>query len=297
MTLLDDIRNDLLNDTASLTTTLRKAKVLASQIALSEFREWVDFELGGYPSDHDVPEYRSFRPTNLGTFTGLFQTGAKNVPLPTVGLPDELRRFAETFEFREGIGELEAMRSEGTLRRRWPPEYVISAREHLEYSGGFVLIDAHQPVPGQVVTGVLDQVKNKLLDFVLSLQEENITPEHLESQGIPSEVVRNLFYINIYGNRNVVASGERVNQTGSSITPGDMQSLLDYLSSLGLGESDVNDLQAAVLADPAGKNGQVGPRVRAWLGGIVSKGGAGTLTIGIERASREILNALTAYYG
>ncbi len=297
MTLLDDIRNDLLSETAPLTTTMRKAKVLASQIALSEFREWVDFELGGYPTDHDVPEYRSYRPINLGMLSGPFQSAATNVPLPTFGLPDGVKDFAEHLHFRESIGELEAMKSEGTFARKWPPEYVIAARAHLEYSGNFVLIDAHQPIPGQVVSGVLDQVKNKLLDFVLVLQEQNITPELLNGQNESSETVRNLFHISIYGDHNVVASGESVSQTSTSVTAGDMQSLLNHLSALGIPEHDVQELQAAILEEPSVKDAQFGPRVRAWIGDIVSKAAAGTLTIGIDRVSKEVLAALATYYG
>ena len=71
MNLLDDIRADLVNESASLSNTLRKAKILASQINLPEFKEWLDFELSGYSVEgyKDVPPYRSFRPVNLGMFS------------------------------------------------------------------------------------------------------------------------------------------------------------------------------------------------------------------------------------
>ena len=83
MSLLDEIRTDLVNESAGLSNTLRKAKILASAIGLPEFREWVEFELNGYPDRDKVPSYRRFRPTNLGTFAGPFQSGVNNVVLPT----------------------------------------------------------------------------------------------------------------------------------------------------------------------------------------------------------------------
>ena len=39
MSLLDEIRTDLVNESANLPNTLRKAKILASEIGLPECRE------------------------------------------------------------------------------------------------------------------------------------------------------------------------------------------------------------------------------------------------------------------
>lgn len=66
MSLLNEIRSDLVNESASLSNTLRKAKILASEIGLPEFREWVEFELNGYTDWESVPEYRRVRPTKNG---------------------------------------------------------------------------------------------------------------------------------------------------------------------------------------------------------------------------------------
>ena len=47
MSLLDEIRTDLVNESANLYSTLRKANLLANEIGLPAFREWVGFELEG----------------------------------------------------------------------------------------------------------------------------------------------------------------------------------------------------------------------------------------------------------
>ena len=72
MTLMDDIKSALTNDSASLSNTLRKAKILATTMRLSEFREWVDYELGGYPKQSEVPAYRVLRTQSVGQFSGPF---------------------------------------------------------------------------------------------------------------------------------------------------------------------------------------------------------------------------------
>ena len=225
MTLLDEIRSDLVNESANLSSTLRKAKILARAIGLPEFMEWVDFELSGYPDRDIVPSYRRFRPTNLGTFAGPFQSGVNNMVLPTYNLPDTVKEFAENLFFFDGVGALEAQASD-SHQWKWPQEMVMLARNSIQMSGGMVLVDAHQPIPAHVISGVLDQVKNRLLDFVLGLQESNVTSEDLDNRTVETQVVRNLFHINIYGDRNIVASGEQVNQRVNTVQEGNIDSLV-----------------------------------------------------------------------
>ena len=80
---------------------------------------------------------------------------------------------------------------------KWPQEMVLRARDSIKMTGGAVLIDAHQPVPAYLIPGILDQVKNKLLGFILSLRENDVTAEDLDNRTVKSEAARNLFYINI----------------------------------------------------------------------------------------------------
>ena len=296
MSLLDEIRSDLVNESADLSNTLRKAKILASAIGLPEFREWVDFELSGYPDRDKVPSYRRFRPTNLGTFGGPFQSGVKNMVLPTYNLPSQVKEFAENLIFFDGVGALEAQAPD-SLQRKWPQEMVMLARDAIPMTADMVLVDAHQPIPDHVISGILDQVKNKLLDFLLGLQESNITSEDLDNRTVEPEDVRNLFNINIYGDRNIVASGEHVNQRVNSVQKGDIDSLLSFLSELNIDNSDLSELKDAVSSEPKALDGRYGPRVREWLGGMVSKAAFSTWKVGLETAPKVLTDALNGYYG
>ena len=295
MSLLDDIRSDLVNESATLSNTLRKAKILASSIGLPEFREWVDSELDGYNDRDKVPSYRRFRPTNLGTFAGPFNSGAKNVVLPTYNLPDLVRDLAENLIFFEGVGALEAQASDGR-QIKWPQEMIFLAREAIQMSGGMVLVDAHQPIPTHIFSGILDQVKNKLLDFVLGLEENNVTPEDLANRTVAPEVARSVFYITIQGDHNTVASGERVDQQVISVQKGDMESLLNRLRELSVDDKDLRELEDIVSAEPEAPGGNYGPRMRSWLGGMITKASTGLWKIGVEAASKELTDALNSYY-
>lgn len=298
MSLLDDIRSDLVNESANLPNTLRKAKILASAIGLPEFREWVDFELSGYPDRDSVPTYRRFRPINFGTFAGPFQSFVRDMVLPTHNLPDEVKEFAENLVFVEGVGTLEAQVSESReLAWRWPQEMVMLAQESIQMSGGMVLVDARQPVPTHVFSGVLDQVKTRLLDFVLALQESNVTSEDLDNRTVKTEEVQNIFNITIHGDRNIVASGEQVNQVVNIVQQGDVDSLLGFLRGFDIDDDDLNELKDAVSSEPIDPNRGYGPKVQTWLGGMISKAASHTWKVGLETASKVLTDALKGYYG
>ena len=297
MSLLDEIRSDLVNESADLSNTLRKAKILARVIGLPEFREWVDFELSGYAVRDKVPTYRRFRPTNLGTFAGPFQSVIKNLVLPTYNLPPEIKEVAENLVISEGVGALEAQAS-NSHQLKWPQEMVFRARDAIPMTGDMVLVDAHQPIPAHVISGILDQVKNKLLDFVLDLQESNITSEDLNNRSVEPELARSIFNnINIYGNRNIVASGTHVNQRASTVGKSDLASLVSFLREHNIDHDDISDLKEAISLEPTTHNGHYGPKVRAWLGGMISKAASNTWNVGLETASKVLIAALNGYYG
>ena len=163
--------------------------------------------------------------------------------------------------------------------------------------GGAVLVDAHKPTPRYLVSGILDNIKNKLLDFILGLQKSDITPERLGNGSVEPGAVRNLFNVHIYGDHNVVASGENVHQELSPVSKGDIGSLLDHLRELSVANDDLRELKDAVSSEPHTSNGELGPKVRAWVGGMISKASSDVWKIGLEAAPKVLMDALNAYYG
>ena len=299
MSLLDEISSDLVNESADLSNTLRKAKMLSRAIGLPELREWIDFELGGYPELDKVPRYRQFKPTNVGTFCGPFGSMIKNYVLPTYNLPTEVKEFADNLVFFEGIGELEALAAQApdSHRAKWPQEMIIISRDSLRMTGNMILVDAYRPIPSHLISGILDQVKNKLLDFVLDLQESNITSEDLSNHTVKPEIARNIFINNIYGDRNVVASGTHVNQLVSTVKEGDRASLTRFLREHNVEDNDIGDLEDAISSEPTASKGCYGPKVRAWIGGMISKAASSAWDVSLETASKILIEALRGYYG
>jgi hypothetical protein len=163
-------------------------------------------------------------------------------------MPDSLKEMGRELRMPHPTAEIEALlRSDrDTLRLPWPTEAVISLRDEIQLSGGFVLVEIYQPIPKAYLEGVLDAVRNRLLDFLLAIQE--LSPEALESDEAleitPRERIDQAFNITVFGGQPLIAAGRDVLQQVVQVTPGSLPDLLEALRGLGIGESDLKDWRA-----------------------------------------------------
>ncbi|MFX1532801.1 MAG: hypothetical protein ACFFDI_01055 [Promethearchaeota archaeon] len=299
--LIEEIKNDIVNEKVSLATALRKAKLLAFELKSDDFRKWVDSELSGYESKIEIPNYRKIAAQNFGTFSGPFRSRIENMVIPTYNLPDSIKEFAEEIIFPEGVKELESLiQANKPLQRKWPAEAVLIAREHIAVSGGHVLVDVSQPITKQVLVGILDAVRNRLLDFLLGLQKAypQITESRESLSEVPNEEVKKIFNFNVYGNHNILAAGDDFTQEVElKVIQNDIESLFRYLRKLNIPEEDLFDLNKSIKSDGERKNRQFGDKVKKWLGKMLVKATEGTWNIAIQTAATLITAALQKYYG
>ena len=106
----------------------------------------------------------------------------------------------------------------------------------------------------------------------------------------------NLFHVYIYGDQNIVATGEQVTQHVTTVQQGDSESLLSCLRSLNVEDADLNLLQDAIENEPTAPEGEYGPKVKAWLGEMVAKAATGTWKVGLEAGTKMLADALNQYY-
>ena len=302
--LVAQLQKEVVDSRVPISDILRKAKILASQLNNKDLKRWIDFELKGYDNSDDLPDYRKLNPVNLGTFSGPFGKIVKNFPIPVAPLPDDIRAFAESMDLRHGVGEIEASASQAAkkdeLRFSWPPEMVIIAREYVPMSDGSMLVEASQPISKSQLDGILDQVRNRLLDFLLELQE--IDPEVLKSEdairAVPGEKVQNIFQTHIHGGQNIVATGAGFTQKATqNVAAGDMQSLISYLRSIGLDNDSLADLETAIEQDGDRQQKKLGENVKSWMGKMIVKAMDGAWKVAQATAPDLLKAALSRFYG
>ena len=293
MDAIQEFINELTQHDVDLTSTLRRAKALTNNLHSPELDEWLDWELYGYTDPQEVPEYRRLPTANYGNFAGPNEGTAEGLLIPTENLPQQVKEFAENLVMLDGVGALQAHGAEPD-ERVWPPDLVMAAQEATALKGGLFLIKAYQPIPASVYPDILEQVRNRLFDFLLDLQNNTGAPE----EGNRFETVGRLVNYHIYGGDNVITTAEQVNQQVSIVRKDDAASLLEYLRGQGVGEEDLQDLRDAVSSEPeALPDGNYGSRVGAWLGNMLTKASTGAWEVGLEAASKILTEALNGYYG
>lgn len=300
MRLLKELRDLVTDPSARIADILRRAKVLAVTLKQEEFKAWVTYELNGYLPEANLPPYRRLNSPPLGTFFGPFGGQISNHLLPVSQMPDVLQKMASELPMAHPIAEIEMMLKSGrdTLRRPWPPEAVAILRAN-QSSGDFQLVEAYQPITKAQLEGILDSVRNRLLDFLLAIQE--LRPEAVESddalQTIPPGQIGQAFQVNVYGGQPVIAAGHGVSQQVIQVTPGNLPELVKALRGFGIDEPDLRDLEKAINEDGQRRKGSLGDRVKAWTSKMMTKTIEGTLNMAPGVVAEVLKRAIFGYYG
>ena len=302
--LTTQIQSGVVDSSVPISDVLRRAKILANLLRNTELRKWVDAELGGYDTTVNLPDYRTFEPVNYGTFSGPFGKLIRNLQIPVTHLPDEVREFASRMDVVQSVKAIEASVASATRENAyifpWPPEAVILARGHITMSDGCVLVEAWKPFTTGQMESILDQIRNRLLDFLLELQQ--MDPEVMKSEdairAVPNDKVQSVFNMTILGGQNVVATGTGFTQnTTQTVRVGDAQSLCDHLRSLGIREDALGELQAALTQDGERPRQELGDAVKSWLGRMAARAVEGSWSVATSTALDLLKTALFAYYG
>lgn len=294
------IQELILDSSTSISDILRRAKVLASQLKNQEFKNWVHNELNGYPEGSDLPDYRFIHTPPLGKFTGPFGAMVKDYLLPTIDFPEGLQEMAKKIPLVHQVKELEGMSIKETLRYPWPTEAVMFLREHISMTGGYVLVEVYQPINNASIRGILDAVRNRLLDFILEIKElAPGTPEgDTMYDELPPDMVSQIFNITIHGDHNILASGKSVTQHATQIVgEGRQDDLKEYLQNLGIEKEDIKELLSIVTDEKVEEKGKFGPGVSSWIGRMITKAASGAWNIALATAPSILAKGISSYYG
>ena len=303
MSLLKDIQSAAIDANADIIVLLRKCKVLAARLGNSDFKSWVEYELNGYPSKDDLPQYRILKVQSRGNFSGPFGSGYKNVLIPPRCLPKEWRDLVTRAYLTESISAYNALLQnkpdeDKKLMSHWPADLL----PEVEVFEDTVCYAAWREIPPNSIVSFIDTVKNKILDFVLKIEE--IDPK--AGDGLPDskilseEDVKQVFNISIMGNVGNLATGSSnfSQDQHIEVLKGDMDSLKKYLSSKGVTNADISSLEKALKADPPQKSPDtLGVKTATWIGTMVAKAATGAWEVGVGIATDLLNKAILAYYG
>ena len=304
MSLLREIQTDAVDANVDISVVLRKCKVLAARLGNKEFKLWVERELNGYTSKEDLPTYRILHVESYGDFFGMFQSSLKNARIPPSSIPKEFRDFVDTSYMMQPISYYASLRrgkeSSSVLKAPWPADLIRSVGSKIYENMN--LGDAWQLIPDGAIAALLDTVRNRILSFVLEIEAE--APDAGEAppnvKPIDDKRVSQVFNTYIQGNvTSLVAGSQTITQNIEiTVVQNDLESLKQYLASIGIGEPDLRELDQAIQEDAqAGVKGDLGSKVRGWMGKMISKAGSSTWNVATSVAANILIKALSTYYG
>ena len=175
MSLLQDVQATAIDASVPISTLLRKCAVLANRLNNDELRAWVAKELNGYKSADDVPDYRILGASATGHLAGPFGSGYQNITIPPILLPDWGRKYAEEMRFTQPIATIEDLgKGDELVTSTWPGNLIayMQTKEGNKFAKDFVLYGAWQTVATASVLGIVDTVRNRVLEFALLLEKE-----------------------------------------------------------------------------------------------------------------------------
>lgn len=192
------LQADCISAGVPISTLLRKAKLIASKLRLTDTTDWLEQELNGYSGPwKDIPSYRigTGMPKYFNPYHGwldiVLSDPRTNTAVSTCHLP-------------QSIAEIEHLSSKGSngfviLGFPAPIADFLHNSINIEFNCGLHLSTA-------VLIGVIEGVRNTVLDWTLNLEQQGIMGEGLSFS--KTEIERAQMVTNHIYNSNVGVVGQ-----------------------------------------------------------------------------------------
>jgi hypothetical protein len=170
--LVIELQQDALNHSSKVSDLLRKALVVARKLKVTEFEEWINRELNGYEGSEDAPKYRMLE-GQIKAWNPYH--GWVPVMFDDPAIAENLSRKATS----QPIGEIEAVAESardkgGSTVMNFSKEVERALVAHMDIPLPISLF-----LPATRLQGILELVRNIVLNWALKLEEDGILGEGL----------------------------------------------------------------------------------------------------------------------
>ncbi len=153
-----------------VSTLLREAKIVASNLNQNDFISWLDKELNGYSKDDKVPEYRVIKgiPQGHNPYRGW---------IPYFNNDPKSQEIISSRGIGQSVGQLEEIlkSDKGSLAVKYPPDVEAQLRKSIRYD-----IDIQLSIDRAAVVGIIEHVRNIILDWSINLKKAGVPDEPSE---------------------------------------------------------------------------------------------------------------------
>ncbi|MGO4569059.1 hypothetical protein AB4Z52_29430 [Rhizobium sp. 2YAF20] len=301
MGLLVDIQNDAISDKVPVATLLRKLLVLASNLDSHVLEEWVRFEMNGYPRQAEVPEYRRIK-MNFKVTGGNMAYQITNAPVASAAVMVATgNNDINMLKYRQAIGSIDV----DEIKKA--ESLSVDMMNYAHFLPGKVTERSYAihafwgELPVSEVLGIVDAVRNRVLDFVLALKKQYPDAGEIDAvsskQASVEKVVTQIFNTTVHGNAGVIGAAHN-STVNITVNNGDLQDLRHQLTQFGVTNDDLDELAVALNEEPKiSSEKKFGPKVGKWVGGMLSKAASGAWNVSMQAGGALLEKALLGYYG
>lgn len=304
MSILREIQASLISDEPNLGSVFLKLRLLAARLGSDILGDWVKHEMSGYPKDIDLPDYRIVGVTFKGTFSGPFNSGIKNAPIPTWIIEKHAGEKWTNHRVREGIAAIDDLvrgsKDSGALG--------IDASNLILMLQGKVYEDyACNDITGSIsrssLVQIQNEVKSRALELTIELEKSipaaaEIVLSPTESNGIDAQEVSRIINQTIYGNYTAINNSGAAAQIGVTSVQGNTEELVKVLEAAGISKESAAELAAITKTEePTSKEEPLGSKAKKWMLENLKKAEDGTWKVGISVATDVIKKGVMGYYG
>lgn len=163
--LVFELQTDALNKKVAVSDLLRKALVISKKLGISQIAEWLNNELNGYSLDSEIPHYREIH-------------GQVKVMNPYHGWQPlnfgdaEMADFFSKRKIKQPVSELESLSATKDSRFLQVPFSQDAVNQLMK--GMDIPLQPALLVASTEIVGILDAVRNNILDWALQLEQEGI---------------------------------------------------------------------------------------------------------------------------
>ena len=303
MSLIKEIQEAAVDSRVDLPTLLRKCRLLAARMRNQDLKQWVDYELNGYPSRESLPFYRTLGAQSFGDFYDSLGNGMKNAPIPSYSVPSEIREFVTSQHFLVGVGEIVAMvqnfKNSPTVQLRWSSDVFLRLGQDI-YTG-YNCFGAWKMVSRSAIFGILETVRNRILEFSIEIESEILDDADLPSLAeFPQERSQQIFQTVVMGDVGNLSYGSSgFSQTAEfPVAENNLSSLREFLEKHNVTGGDICELVTALKEDEKpDQQGKLGKRTSEWIGKMVGKAISGAWGVSSSAAADLLKQAILTYLG
>lgn len=188
-TLLQAIRDQMLDEDEPLAGLLRKCLLLGAETGSDSLRDWARSELTGYSGETEVPGYRLLEgiPILMDEISGNRTMTGRTIH--RLELPrGALEYVPESVPFRQPIDELDKLATQKSLSFATPGLAVAMSMWNGQLDGFQQVTGLCYRLAGSSIAGILGKIRTQLVDLIADLTSDTPLSELPRKDAVDSAV-------------------------------------------------------------------------------------------------------------